>query len=245
MAGPGKTIVIIKRASVAALPGGPVPSSTDSRHLNAPGSQPLSRLIWRSKRRAPCHFLGQRQWTSGPAVSVAIIAGLAVAGLATTLVQTVMLTQHMPAESAGLTRVQHTDPVVSVQGPVDDHMSDVTDSSASRSRDPEFSKPAVISPSIIRVVPRRASLRPVRPKFPDAFRGEVLVHEEPVASPLKQSGTGELISGAQNVTDLLSGTLGQGHRIGKGQQQVTGLPQEMPPPIVESMSEPLHASDSD
>jgi hypothetical protein len=243
---PGKTIVIIKRASIATTLDRSIPPNDDPSNPNPISHHPLSGLKWRSKAGVPFRFLRQLQWESAPAVSVAIVAGLAVAGLAAALIDTITFTALGPTQSprpAESTRFQPTsEPVVSVQGSVEAHVPDTAHSQApSKDRDSELPEPAFAS-APIPVVPRRASIRTVRPKFPDAFRGEVRVHEEPVARSTKDPKPDEQISDLQVPADALSGALEQRHRI--GQQAVDPAPESIPY-IVESMSEPPRTPGSD
>lgn len=249
MAGPGKTIVIIKRASIATVPDRPIPPGDDRSHPDPISRHRLSGLKWRSKAGAPFRFLYQLQWESASAVSVAIVAGLAVAGLAAVLIDTVTFTAHVPTQSprsAESTRFQQTsEPAVFVQGSVEAHVPDTAHSpTPSKGRGSKLPEPAFAS-APIPVVPRRPSIRTIHPKFPDAFRGEVRVHEEPVARLMKTPDPGEQISDLQIRADALSETLEQRHRIGQEQKQAVGLARERVPYIVESMSEPSRTPGSD
>ncbi len=246
MDGPGKTIVIIKRASIATALDRPIPPNDDPSNPNPISRHPLSGLKWRSKAAVPFRFLRQLQWKPATAVSVAIVAGLAVAGLAAALIDAITFTVLRPTQwprQAESSRFQPTsEPVVSVQGSVESHVPDTAHFQApSKDRDSELPEPAFAS-AAIPVVPRRASMRTVRPKFPEAFRGEVRVHEEPVARSTQHPKPDEHISDLQVPADALSGTLEQRHRI---DQQASDPAQESIPYILESMSEPPRIPGSD
>lgn len=243
----GKTIVIIKRGLIATASDRPIPLNDDPSNPNPISRHPLSGLKWQSKAGVPFRFLRQLRWESAPAVSVAIVTGLAVAVLAVALIDTVTFTAHGPTQSSRsveFTRFQPTsEPAVSIQGSVEAHAPDTAHSQVpSNDRDSELPEPAFAP---IPVVPRRTSIRTVRPKFPDAFRGEVRVHEEPAARSTKDPKPGEQIPDLQVPADALSGTLEQRDRIGQEQKQATDPTRESIPYIVESMSEPSRTPGSD
>jgi hypothetical protein len=238
----GKIIVIIKRASITTGPDRPIVPNDDPSNPNPISRHPLSGLKWRSMAGVPFRFLRQLQWESASAVFVAIVAGFAAAAL----IDTVTFTALRPTQSprpAESTRFQPTsEPVVSVQGSVEAHVPDTAHSQApSKDRDSELPEPAFAS-APIPVVSRRASIRSIRPKFPDAFRGEVRVHEEPVARSTRHPKPDEQISDLQVPADALSGTLEQRLRIG---QQAADPARESIPYIVESMSESSRTPGSD
>lgn len=238
MAGQSKTIVIIKRTPVAASPVQPVTlgdTSQDQRKLSVGRSQRSSNGEKESTLGA-IHGLSRFRWESAPAASVAIVAGIAAAILAATLVTRITHVDDSPVPEPAFVRTP--EPPTSSDH---DLPSDGSSSALSVGRE----SPPPEDRTVTSVAQPRARIRKVRPKFPDAFRGEVRVHEEIVAQPKTQEELNTEMSGRWIPPDAFPSISDRRPLLGEVNEPATGQADDGAPYAMESMSETSSTADSD
>ena len=236
MAGQPKTIVIIKRAPILA----PAVQPGTRRHTaHAPHIvtvRPITPVIeWRPRKQwalGAMRGFSRFGWESAPAACFAVVSGIAAAYLATTLV-------------IGTTRLHDSSlpPAVSTQTPEPptslEH--DLPASGPSSMPAAVRESPPAEDGQVTTVTQRPARTRTVRPKFPDAFQGEVRIHEEAVAQPKTRDQLKD-ISGLGAPLDGFSSPSERRPLPDGVNEPAIRQTYDTAPSVMESMSEPSRRS---